>query len=268
MTTADPIADRAADPAVPGPAVTARALRALTRAETRLFLRDPAAAFFSLLFPALLLGILGSVPGFRRHTAALHGQSTVEAYVPVLIVLTLATLAMNGLAPTLTVYRERGVLRRLAVSPVAPSWMPVALVTVYAGVAVVSLALVTAVGRIAFGIPLPRQPLGLLAAFVLSAAALMALGLLIAALAPSAKSGNAIGMAVFFPLMFCSGLWLPRPLMPALLRHIADVTPSGAATQALSDAWQGHWPAATGLGVLALSALVLGALAVRLPRRH
>ena len=37
----------------------------LTRTELRLFLREPLVAFFALLFPTLLVIILGSIPTFR-----------------------------------------------------------------------------------------------------------------------------------------------------------------------------------------------------------
>ncbi len=245
---------------------TGRALARLTLTEARLFLRDPAAAFFSLVFPVLLLVILGSIPGFRERTPKLHGLSTIEVYAPIMIVFTLTMLAMNGLAPTLTGYREKGVLRRLSAGPVPVPVMFAALSAVYAAVCLVSLALVTVVGRLAFGIALPRQPLGFALSLVLAATSLFSVGLLIAALAPSAKAGNAIGAAFFFPLMFFSGLWVPRDLMPAVLRHVGDFVPSGAATQAVLDSWNGHWPGGGDLATMAVFTLVAGAAAVKLFR--
>jgi ABC-type glutathione transport system ATPase component len=37
------------------------------------------------------------------------------------------------------------------------------------------------------------------------------------------------------------GLWLPIAAMPAVLRHVSHATPLGAAVQAMTDAWPGHW---------------------------
>ncbi|MEV4612667.1 ABC transporter permease [Kitasatospora sp. NPDC049258] len=244
---------------------TAHALRRLATVEARLFLRDPATAFFSLAFPVVLMAVLGAIPALRRASADLHGLSTVQLYAPILAVFSLLTLAMNGLPPVLAGYRERGVLRRLSAGPVRPALVLAALLPLYLAVAVVSLLLVTAVGLVC-GVPLPRQPLGFLLAFVLAACALFAMGLLVAAVAPSGKAGNAIGAALFFPMMFFSGIWIPRDLTPELLRRIGDLTPSGAAVQALQDTWTGHLPHGVDLVTLALFALGCGAAAAKLFR--
>lgn len=239
------------------------ALRRLTATEARLFLREPAAWFFTLAFPTLLIVILGSVPGFRKPVADLGGLSTVAAYAPIVVVFSLTMLAMNGLAPVLTAYRERGVLRRLSASPVPAPLLLGGLALLYLGVAAVSLLLVVVVGRSAFGIALPKQPFGLLLVFLLGAASLFAVGLLVAALAPTAKVGNAVGTALFFPLMFFSGLWVPRGLMPSGLRTAGDFLPSGATTQAVQDAWQGHWPQFGDLATMAVFAVVVGFVAAK-----
>ncbi|MDF3291774.1 ABC transporter permease [Streptomyces silvisoli] len=245
---------------------TMYALRKLTVTEGRLFLRDPAAVFFALAFPVLLLAVLGAVPAFRRTSPKLHGLSTVEVYAPVMVVFTLVMLAMNGMTPVLTAYREKGVLRRISASPVPAATILGALVCLYAVVSVVSLVLVAVVGRLAFHIELPQAPLAFLVAFVLAAASLFAVGMLLAALAPSAKAGNAIGIACFFPLMFFSGLWVPRDLMPGILRRTGDFIPSGAATEAVLDAWNGHWPHTGDLATMTVFALVAGCAAARLFR--
>jgi ABC-2 type transport system permease protein len=254
------------EPAAGAGPVTGRALRRLALTEGRLFLRDPAAAFFSLVFPVVLLVILGSIPGFRKDTAKLHGLSTIEVYAPIMVVFTLTMLAMNGLAPTLTAYREKGVLRRLSAGPMPPAMMFAALTLVYLAVALASLTLVLVVGRLAFGIALPRQPLAFALSFVLAGASLFCVGLLIASVAPSAKAGNAIGAAFFFPLMFFAGLWVPRDVMPPVLRHISDFVPSGAAAQAVLDSWHGHWPGGGDLATMAVFTLVAGGIAARLFR--
>ena len=90
----------------------------LTRTEARLWLREPMAVFWVLLFPALLLGILGSIPGFREPSEDFDGRTVVAVYVPIVIAMAIAFVGLSVLPTTLAVYRERGYLRRLQTTPV------------------------------------------------------------------------------------------------------------------------------------------------------
>ncbi|NEE22674.1 ABC transporter permease, partial [Streptomyces sp. SID7499] len=63
-----------------------------------------------------------------------------------------------------------------------------------------------------------------------------------------------------------SGVWLPVQTMPDALRRIVEITPLGAASQALEQAASGSWPGWIHLLVLALWTAVLGLAAARLFR--
>ncbi|GEL18522.1 ABC transporter permease [Pseudonocardia asaccharolytica] len=242
-----------------------KGLCALTISETRLFLRDRASAFYTLAFPALLLAVLGSIPFFGEPVAP-DGPRLIEVYVPVVIALVLAAVALQGLPSLLASYREQGVLRRLRVTPVRPETLLTAVLIMMLGVTAVSTVLVLAVGRIAFGVALPAAPLAFAVALLFTAAAIYGLGLLVAAVASTGRAGNAIGSLVFFPMLFFGGMWLPRDAMPTLLRTISDFTPLGAGVGAVQAASAGAWPQLVHLGVLLAWAVAAGALAARLFR--
>jgi ABC-2 type transport system permease protein len=240
-----------------------KVLGRVTVTELRLFLREPLAVFFAMVFPPLLLGILGSVPGFREHQAELGGTRMVDIYVPILISLSIATLALTGLPQLLATYRERGVLRRMATTPVRPTTMLGAQLVMCAGMALVTMAVMLAVGRIAFGVALPRQVAGYAVAYVLSVVAMLTVGLVVAALAPSGKGAGAIGTVLFFPVLFFAGLWVPRATMPEGLRRVSDFTPLGAGVQSLQDAAGGAWPHLAQVAVLLGWTVAAGAAAAR-----
>jgi ABC-2 type transport system permease protein len=238
----------------------------LTRTELRLFLREPLAVFFGVAFPAVLVVILGSVPSFRRPSKDFGGLRVIDLYATISIALTLALLGLQLLPTILAGYRERGVLRRMSTTPVPPALLLAAQLLSGLLTAVLAVALLLAVARLAFSVPLPRQFVGFLIAFLLSAAALFAVGLLVAAIAPSGKAANAIGMPLFFPFMFFAGLYVPRESMPSVINRIGDFTPLAAGEQAMHDALVGSWPHPWQLLVLVGYILVCGAAAARLFR--
>jgi ABC-2 type transport system permease protein len=241
-------------------------LTKLTVTEARLFLRDPTAWFFALVFPPLLLAILGAVPAFREPDAELGGLRVIDLYVPILVGFVLAMLAISVLPSYLATYREKGILRRLSTTPVPPSNLLAAQLAMGLALAVGAAAVVIGVGAVAFGTDLPEQLAGFLVAFVLAAAALYAIGMLIAAVAPSGKAAAAIGTVLWFPVMFFAGLWVPREALPDTVNRIGDFTPLGAGVQAMQDAWNGAWPDPLHLGVMAAFAIGASLAAARLFR--
>jgi ABC-2 type transport system permease protein len=247
--------------------VNGSALRRLTVIELKLFLRQRGGVVWGVGFPLLLLIIFGSIPGFRMPVNKhIHGLSILDAYVPILIAFVLAMLALNALPAALAGYREKGILRRLATTPVGPGRVLAAQLAVNVAVVLVMLVLLLVVARLAYGVALPRQAAGFALAAVLTMAALFGLGLLIAAVVPNGRAANATGAILFFPMMFFAGLWLPIAAMPSVLQHVSHATPLGAAAQSLTDAWQGHWPHPLQLLALAAYALVFIVGAARLFR--
>lgn len=256
MTTANPAT--ATDTATPWAAVL--------RSETRLFLREPGSLFWILVFPTALLTILGLIPSFRNPDDALGGRRVIDLYVPVAVLLAMIMAGLQAMPPVLTSYRERGILRRMSTTPVPPSALLTAQIALHGAAALGSTALVMAVGRIAFGVALPGQPVGYVLALLLSTASVLVLGALLCALSRTTKASAAISSVVNLVMMFSAGVWIPVQSMPDTLRRIVEVTPFGAASQALDRAASGGWPGWVQLGVMVLWAAVVTGLATRLFR--
>ena len=241
-------------------------LAKLTWNETKLLWRERSSMFFSVAFPTLLLVILGSIPGFREPAKIIGGLRAIDVYVPILIAFAMTMLALQAVPTALAIYREKGILRRMAVTPVGPARVLQAQMLTYLLMSIGAVGMLVLVGRVAFAVPLPGHLIGFAFAIVLVSAALGAIGLTIAALAPSGRAGNAIGTLLFFPNMFFAGLWIPRAAMPSTLREISDYTPLGAGVQALQDATAGAWPHPLQLAVLAAYIVVFGIIASKVFR--
>ena len=233
----------------------------LIRMELTLYFRDFAAVFFGIVLSPMILVILGCVPAFRKADPELGGLSVIALYVPIMLAMAIAMIGLSTMPAQLATYRERGILRRLSTTPVRPSHLLAAQAVVQISMLALAAALVVLIGRLAFGVALPDNPLAFLSAFLLATGALFGIGLMLAS-ARTSKVAAGLGSAVFFPLMFLAGLWVPRAVMPHALRTISDLSPLGAGVQALQDASAGHWPRLLHVGVLALwaGAAWLGAL--------
>jgi ABC-2 type transport system permease protein len=250
------------------PAAPARrrsALARLTVTELKLFLREPMLVFWIIAFPLLLLVIFGLIPAFKETHPGYDGQTVLETYVPIIILIMLALLSFFFLPVTLATYREQRILRRLQTTPAGPVRVLAAQLLVTVGAAVVMVTAILLVGK-ALGVPFPLAPGIWVVVALLAAAGTMSLGLLIAAVAPNPRVAAATGNILFFPLMFFSGLWLPIPSMPAALQHISHATPLGAAWESFQAADLGHWPPALALGTMAAYAVAFGLAAARLFR--
>lgn len=239
------------------------ALLHLTAAETKLFFRDPMTWTFALAVPPLLLVVFGAIPPFREPDAELGGQRVIDLYAPILVAVGISILAVYSLPQQFAGYRAAGILRRMRTTPVSPATLLGALLVLFAVLSLATVGIVLAVARLAFAVDLPGNAAAYALAFVLTAVALLAVGLLIAALAPSGSSASAIGLVLFFPLAFFAGLWIPRESMSQTLRTISDATPIGAGVQSLQDAAAGNWPSLLHLAVLLGWSIVAGGLAAR-----
>lgn len=242
------------------------ALAALTKTQSKVFLREPLAVFFGLIFPAVLLVVIGSVfPGATEASPDLGGMSLVEIYAPVSIALGLATVAVSILPPNLGGDREKGILRRLSTTPAHPRALVTAhLIVQFVVVTIATLAAVL-IGKLVFDLALPGNAWFLLS-FALGALSLLSVGLLIGAVVPTASSGQGFGMLLYFPLLFFAGVYIPLEVMPEGVRTVSGYTPSGAAVQALSASWAGEVPDTSSLLVMAAYVLIAGSLAVVLFR--
>ena len=242
-------------------------LTAMMIIEAKIFLREPMGVFFGVLFPAVLLLVLSTaIPGFRDPDPELGGLRGVDIYTPVAISLAIATVALVSFAATLSAYRERGVLRRLATTPVGPFRVIFASLVVQGSALIVASALTVAVAKIVFDVALPGSWIGAIVALLLGTASMAAVGMLIAAVAPNAKAASGIGTIVYFPMMFFAGVWTPGPMMPDVAQRIGDFLPLGAASVALQDAWVGDFPSPLHLGVMIAWTAVCGVGATTLFR--
>jgi len=173
---------------------------------------------------------------------------------------------LTVLPTILATYREKGVLRRLRTTPAHPSTVLIAQLIINLVATMIAAVVVVIISMLAFSVPAPSNWASVIVSFLLMTSSLMALGLIVAALAPGAKIASSVGMLLFFPMMFFGGVWTPGDLMPGWAQPIRDVSPMGAGMEGMAAAWVVDWPSATGLFAMIAITVVGSAIAAKVFR--
>jgi ABC-2 type transport system permease protein len=227
------------------------------RTEQLLFWRNREAAIFTFLLPIIFFLIFGWIYGDSTITKEhLRGAPFLEAGM---IGYGVASTAFAGLAITMVIRRESGVLKRIRATPLPPATYLVAVLVSTFIVFLVQVALIVALGRLLFDVDVPSRIGSLLAALVVGAGCFAALGLGLTAAVRSAEGSSAVVNIVYLPMAIISGTFFTPKDFPSFLRAIADVLPLTYFTRLTRDVMvrdQHIWHDAGSVAVL----LVWGAI--------
>jgi ABC-2 type transport system permease protein len=107
-------------------------------------------------------------------------------------------------------------------------------------VVILGTGLLLVVGAAVFDIPVPQDPVGFLAAFLLGTGSVFSLGLLAVAIARTSHSVGGLVLIAYLPIMILGGVYLPPQFLADILKRVGEFTPPGV--QGLQDAWTGTGP--------------------------
>lgn len=227
--------------------------------ELRLLTREWGAMLFAFLLPPLMLVVLAGVFGTERDEGfgnALPSEYYVAAYIGI----PLGALALIGLPAMLAAYRERQVLRRFEAFGVPTRSVVAAQALVTAALVALGAGVVLAVAAPTYGIPAVADPAAVITGFLLGTVTLITIGVALGLAAPTARSGQALGMLLFLPMWLLGGGGPPRETMSDAMVQVADLLPLTHATAAIREPWLFE-SAAAGDHLLALAAWLAVALA-------
>lgn len=191
------------------------------RVQQLLFWRNREAAFFSFLFPILLLVLIGSVYGDEP----IEGVDAATFLLIGLLGYGVAANAFASLAITLVVRREAGLLKRVRGTPLGPGLYLAAVIGSTVVVIALQVAAQLLIGVYVLGADWPDRPAAFAVAVLLGAAAFAALGLAITTVVRTAEGSSAVVNAIFLPMAFVSGVFFSTAEMPAFLAAISEVLP-------------------------------------------
>jgi ABC-2 type transport system permease protein len=243
---------------------------ALTKAELRLFRREPFSIVFVLAFPLMMLLLLSAVFGNDQADADVveNGMLVWKGVTPDVYYTSASVAAIVGalgfitLPTRLTAYREQGILRRFQASSVSTWAIIAAQLTLAAIMFVAGTVLMTVVARLTSGADFPEDLLGVAVALALGTTAFGAIGVLLAAVLNTSRSAQGIGLLLFLASWLISGTAPPRAVLPGGLRDVGGALPMGQLVDAIQAPWFGQGWDAGSLLVLAGITIVIGAPAM------
>lgn len=214
--------------------------------ENRAFRRNPASAFFTVVFPLLFLVIFTLLFGGTPFGPPGRQVSGATFYTPGIIAFSVISACYTNLAMSITIARDSGILKRIRGTPLPPLVYLAGRVLNCVIVAVFLVIVVAAFGSIVYGVQLPTQTLpALIVTLLVGAASFSALGLAVAGLVPNADAAPAVVNFSILPLLFISDVFISLENAPSWLLTISDLFPVRHFARALFAAFD---PFATGTG--------------------
>ena len=192
-----------------------------TKAMFLIHLRNREVLFWNFAFPIFLMVIYGII--MRAYIAWL---------TPGVIVLNALSFGLVASAAVLVEMREKGILRRLRATPLPANQLLGAylIVNLLLGLGQGAIILLAAV--LLYQVPLSAAGLALgLPMIIAGALTFLALGQIVSGLAKKAGAATAMGMTLYFGLMFISDMIFPLSQLPQWLQKVVPYLPSYLVTQ-------------------------------------
>lgn len=238
----------------PQPAPPARMLAAQTKLELTLLLRNGEQLLITMFIPITLLIGLTLLP------IGDFGSDRVDTIVPAVMMVAIMSTAFTGQAIAVGFDRRYGALKRLGATPL-PRWGIIAGKS--AAVVIVVAMQTLLLGAIGFALGWRPSVVGLLLGAVviaLGTVTFAAMGLLLGGTL-RAEIVLALANILWFAMAGIGSVIFADDL-PAGVRVVAELVPSGALAQALEDATAGSINVLC-VAILAVWALVTGFVATR-----
>ncbi len=231
-----------------------RQFAVICKTELLLFTREFFSFFFTLVFPVLMLLLMGGVFG----NAPIYEGAEIkmmDVSVPAYGVMVIGVNGLMSLPLTMAGYKEKKIYKRFDATPAGKKSVMLAQVCVNLAMTLAGISVLIAAGKLLYHIQirgsLPAVCLGLL----FSTASLFSMGFLFTAVGQDAKSTNLLCCFFYFVMLFLSGATMPDMLFPDPVKKISAFLPMTHAVDLMQGIFAGE-----PLGTHGKEMLILGAL--------
>jgi ABC-2 type transport system permease protein len=192
--------------------------------------------------------------------------SYIDFLLPGILALSIMISAVIGLSTVLVDWRQRGILRRLKLTPIPLGEFFAARITASLVIALIQVAVLLTFGRAVFGVHISSTAWAAIPVAVAGCLCFLAMGFAIGSVVSSPETGDAVSNVITNPMMFLSGTFFPVSAMPFFVQQIARVLPLYYMCNGLRDTTVRGLPLSHVLGdigVLLAATAILAAVALR-----
>lgn len=238
-----------------------RSLFRLTVIQSKLYLREPMATFFTLIYAPMLLFLFGFIYG-NEPTPFFGDRGFIDSQLPAYMGLIIVTVGLMSVPISTAEDREKGILKRFHSTPASPAVYLFANIFTYYIMSVIGVILLFLVGKFVYHSQFEGNIFSVLAVFTISALSFFSLGYLIASLAPTGRVAQVTGMVIAFPMMFLSGAAIPLEVLGDKVSNISKYLPLTYVVRLMKGLWVGnswgeHWlDLIVILGILVVGAII------------
>ncbi len=200
-----------------------------TMLETKLFLRRRDDLFWTLVFPVFFILLFGFIYGDTEW----GDMRAIDYLLPGIIVMALMVTGIMSSATSFAEEREKGIYRRLSVTPLKKHMILGAQIINRYLIILVQTLILLLIGILVFNINIVGNYATFWLILTLGGLCFLTIGFSLTGLMRTAKSATPIAMIVFFFLMFLGGIFFPIDIMPKGLEYVSNVLPSTHLNNAL-----------------------------------
>ncbi len=199
--------------------------------ETKLFVRRRDDLFWTLAFPVFFMVMYGFIYGDQMWNE--YGMRAIDYLAPGMLVMALMVTGIMSNASGFAEEREKGIYRRLSLTPLKRSTLIGGQILHRYLVILVQTVLLLLIGVLAFEIKIEANYLLFWVVLTVGAICFLTVGFALTGLIRSARSASPIAMSAFFILVFLGGIFVPVAIMPGFLKYVTNVLPSTHLNDAL-----------------------------------
>ncbi len=235
-----------------------KALWKLIVVNVKLYLREPTGTFFTIAFAPMMLLLFGAIYG-NNPNPLFGGLGTMDVSVPAYIGIIVVTVGLIGIPTGAAEMREKQILRRYRATPLRPWVYVVADIAGNYVMTLIGVVILAILGEVIYHVRFEGSWPVLFIAFTFGSLAIFALGYLVAGLSPTARTSQAVGMALAFPMMFLSGSAIPLEVLPSSIRKVANFIPLTHLVTLMRGLWVGDsWGQHMTETAVLLATLIIG----------